>query len=140
MVTHTAAEERGHMVTEEVAPLLVARTLGAFDLVAIFVGIVLFIVNAAGLQFAGPSLFIYWFVAFVTFLITGAFVTAQLGRMFPEEGSLYVWTQKVLGPFWGFFAGFVAWWPGPVVMMLAGILVATFAQQIAAFTDNEILT
>ena len=140
MVTHTAAEERGHMVTEEVAPLLVARTLGAFDLVAIFVGIVLFIVNAAGLQFAGPSLFIYWIVAFVTFLITGAFVTAQLGRMFPEEGSLYVWTQKVLGPFWGFFAGFVAWWPGPVVMMLAGILVATFAQQIAAFTDNEILT
>ena len=48
MTTHTAAEERGHMVTEEVAPLLVARTLGAFDLVAIFVGIVLFIVNAAG--------------------------------------------------------------------------------------------
>lgn len=140
MVTHTAAEERGQMVTEEVAPLLVARTLGAFDLVAIFVGIVLFIVNSAGLQFAGPSLFIYWIVAFVTFLITGAFVTAQLGRMFPEEGSLYVWTQKVLGPFWGFFAGFVAWWPGPVVMMLAGILVATFAQQIAAFTGNEILT
>ena len=140
MATHTASEERGQMVTEEVAPLLVARTLGAFDLVAIFVGIVLFIVNAAGLQFAGPSLFIYWIVAFATFLITGAFVTAQLGRMFPEEGSIYVWTQKVLGPFWGFFAGFVAWWPGPVVMMLAGILVATFAQQIGAFTDNEILT
>jgi glutamate:GABA antiporter len=140
MAMSTAPEKRDHMVTEEVAPLLVARTLGAFDLVAIFVGIVLFIVNAAGLQFAGPSLFIYWIVAFATFLITGAFVTAQLGRMFPEEGSLYVWTQKVLGPFWGFFAGFVAWWPGPVVMMLAGILVATFAQQIATFTDNEILT
>ena len=140
MVTHTGDEERGHMVTEEVAPLLVARTLGAFDLVAIFVGIVLFIINSAGLQFAGPALFIYWIFAFVTFLITGAFVTAQLGRMFPEEGSLYVWTQKVLGPFWGFFAGFVAWWPGPVVMMLAGILVVTFAQQIGSFADAEILT
>ena len=37
----------------------------------------------------------------LTFLITGAFVTAQLGRMFPEEGSLYVWTHKVLGPLLG---------------------------------------
>jgi glutamate:GABA antiporter len=128
------------MVSEKVAPVLVARTLGAFDLVVIFVGIVLFIVNSASLQFAGPALFIFWIVAFLTFLITGAFVTAHLGRMFPEEGSIYVWTHKALGPFWGFFAGFVAWWPGPIVMVLAGILVATFAQQIATFLDAEILS
>jgi amino acid transporter len=128
------------MASEEIAPVLVARTLGAFDLVVIFVGIVLFIVNSASLQFAGPALFIYWSVAFLTFLITGAFVTAQLGRMFPEEGSIYVWTHKALGPFWGFFAGFVAWWPGPIVMVLAGILVATFAQQVASFLDSSILS
>jgi amino acid transporter len=77
--------------------------------------------------------FIFWIVAFATFLITGAFVTAQLGRMFPEEGSLYVWTHKVLGPFWGFFAGFVAWWPGPIAMVFIGILVANFLQQAAVF-------
>src|SRR5207302_4637681 len=53
--------------------------------------------------------------------------------MFPEEGSLYVWTHKVLGPFWGFFAGFVAWWPGPLVLVAAGILVANFAQAAAGF-------
>lgn len=133
-------EQQGAMESERIAPILVARTLGAFDLVVIFVGIVLFIVNSASLQFAGPSLFIYWGVAFLTFLITGAFVTAQLGRMFPEEGSIYVWTHKALGPFWGFFAGFVAWWPGPIVMVLAGILVVTFAQQIAGFLDSTILT
>lgn len=128
------------MISEKVAPVLVARTLGAFDLIVIFVGIVLFITNSASLQFAGPALFTLWIIAFLTFLITGGFVTAQLGRMFPEEGSLYVWTHKVLGPFWGFFAGFVAWWPGPIVMVLAGTLVVTFAQQIAAFADKEILT
>jgi amino acid transporter len=135
----TASDEQA-MVSERVAPVLVARTLGAFDLVVIFVGIVLFIVNSASLQFAGPALFLYWIVSFLTFLITGAFITAHLGRMFPQEGSLYVWTHKALGPFWGFFAGFVAWWPGPIVMMLAGILVVTFAQQVAAFLDVEILT
>jgi amino acid transporter len=134
----TQAEDR--MISEQIAPVLVARTLGPFDLVVIFVAIVLFINNSAGVQFAGPSMFIFWTVAFATFLITGGFVTAQLGRMFPEEGSLYVWTHKALGPFWGFFAGFVAWWPGPIVMVAAGILVANFVQQIAAFTDNEILT
>jgi glutamate:GABA antiporter len=121
------------MLSEKIAPALVARTLGPFDLVVIFVAVVLFINNAAGVQFAGPSIFIFWIVGFATFLITGAFVTAQLGRMFPEEGSLYVWTHKVLGPFWGFFAGFVAWWPGPISMVFIGILVANFLQQLAVF-------
>jgi amino acid transporter len=128
------------MISEKVAPVLVARTLGPFDLVVVFIAIVLFINNSAGVQFAGPSVFIFWIVAFATFLITGAFVTAQLGRMFPEEGSLYVWTHKVLGPFWGFFAGFVAWWPGPIVMVAAGTLVASFIAQVAAFGDTAILT
>ncbi len=128
------------MISEKVAPVLVAKTLGPFDLVVIFVGIVLFITNSASVQPAGPSMFVFWPLAFLTFLITGGFVTAQLGRMFPEEGSLYVWTHKVLGPFWGFFAGFVAWWPGPIVMVTAGIIVVSFAQQIATFLDRSILT
>src|SRR3989475_2766209 len=128
-----AKVDESAMISEKVAPVLVARTLGPFDLVVIFVAIVLFINNAAGVQFAGPSVFIFWIVAFATFLITGGFVTAQLGRMFPEEGSLYVWTHKVLGPFWGFFAGFVAWWPGPVSLVFIGILVANFLQQFATF-------
>src|SRR5512132_541154 len=135
-----ARADQKAMISEKVAPVLVARTLGPFDLVVIFVAIVLFINNAAGVQFAGPSVFIFWIVAFATFLITGAFVTAQLGRMFPEEGSLYVWTHKVLGPFWGFFAGFVAWWPGPIVMVASGTLVAGFIAQVAAFGDKAILT
>jgi amino acid transporter len=135
-----ATQSEHRMISETIAPVLVARTLGPFDLVVIFVAIVLFIINSAGLQFAGPSVFIFWIVAFATFLITGGFVTAQLGRMFPEEGSLYVWTHKALGPFWGFFAGFVAWWPGPMVMVASGVLVANFVQQIGLFFDKEILT
>src|SRR5215217_4411893 len=126
-----ARADQKAMISEKVAPVLVARTLGPFDLVVIFVAIVLFINNAAGVQFAGPSVFIFWIVAFATFLITGAFITAQLGRMFPEEGSLYVWTHKALGPFWGFFAGFVAWWPGILVLSFTGGLVVTLIQALA---------
>src|SRR5262245_1205993 len=91
------------MISEKVAPTLVGRVLTSFDLVVIFVALVLFVSNSSSVQFAGPAIFVYWVLGFLTFLIPGALVTAQLGRMFPEEGSLYVWTHKALGSFWGFF-------------------------------------
>ncbi|HXF72930.1 MAG TPA: APC family permease [Actinomycetota bacterium] len=129
-----AARDQRAMISERLAPvLLTTKQLGAFDLVVVFVGIVLFITNSAGLAPNGPSMFIIWILSFLTFLIPGAFVTAQLGRMFPEEGSLYVWTHKALGPFWGFFAGFLAWWPGPLVMVVAGSLVVAYARYICDF-------
>src|SRR5262252_5928466 len=118
------------MISEKVAPTLVGRVLNSFDLVVIFVALVLFISNAASVQFAGSAIYVFWVLGFLTFLIPGAFVTAHLARMFPEEGSLYVWTHKALGSFWGFFAGFVAWWPGVLVMVLSGSLVVSLAQSI----------
>jgi len=118
------------MISEKVAPTLVGRVLTSFDLVVIFVALVLFIPNASTVQFAGSAIYVFWILGFLTFLIPGAFVTAQLGRMFPEEGSLYVWTHKALGSFWGFFAGFAAWWPGVLVMILSGTLVVSLSQSI----------
>jgi len=94
----------------------------------IFLAIVLFIVQASVIQPAGPSAYVYWIGGFLLFLIPGALITAQLGLMFPQEGSLYVWTQKALGPFWGFFAGFCAWWPGVLVMVATSDLVVTIWQ------------
>jgi amino acid transporter len=116
------------MISERIAPGMLPRVLNSFDMTVIFVAIVLFIVNASGVQPAGQSAFTYWIVAFLAFLIPGALVTAQLGLMFPQEGSLYVWTQKALGPFWGFFAGFCAWWPGILVMVATGDAVVTIWQ------------
>ena len=121
------ADER-LMISERIAPGMLPRVLGSFDMTIIFVAIVLFIVNAGGVQPAGQAAFTYWIVAFLAFLIPGALITAQLGQMFPQEGSLYVWTQKALGPFWGFFAGFCAWWPGILVMVAIGDGVVTMWQ------------
>src|SRR5579864_4823367 len=118
------------LISEKVAPTLVGRVLNSFDLVVIFVALVLFVSNSATVQTAGSAVYVFWVLGFLTFLIPGAFVTAQLGRMFPEEGSLYVWTHKALGSFWGFFAGFAAWWPGVLVMILSGSLVVTLSQAI----------
>ncbi len=121
------ADERV-MISERVAPGMLPRVLNSFDMTIIFVAIVLFIVNASAIQQAHQAAFTYWVLGFVAFLIPGALVTAQLGQMFPQEGSLYVWTQKALGPFWGFFAGFCAWWPGVLVMVATGDAVVTIWQ------------
>src|ERR687887_2187588 len=112
-----AREDERLMLSERVAPGALPRVLGSLDMSIIFLAIVLFIVQASVIQPAGPSAYVYWILGFLLFLIPGAIVTAQLGQMFPQEGSLYVWTQKALGPFWGFFAGFCAWWPGVLVMV-----------------------
>src|SRR3954471_13633806 len=116
------------MISEQLAPGMLPRVLGSFDMTIIFVAIVLFIVNSSAIQQAHQAAFTYWILGFLVFLIPGALVTAQLGQMFPQEGSLYVWTQKALGPFWGFFAGFCAWWPGILVMVATGDAVVTIWQ------------
>src|SRR5437667_10456453 len=123
------ADER-LMISERIAPGMLPRVLNSFDMTIIFVAIVLFIVNASAIQQAHQAAFTYWIACFLAFLIPGALVTAQLGQMFPQEGSLYVWTQKALGPFWGFFAGFCAWWPGILVMVATGDAVVTIWQYI----------
>jgi glutamate:GABA antiporter len=119
---------RGELLSERIAPGILPKVLGRFDMVAIFVAIVLFAVQGSVVQQAGASAFIYWILGFLTFLIPGAIVTGQLGLMFPGEGSIYVWTNKALGAFWGFFAGFCAWWPGALVMVATADLVVTLLQ------------
>ena len=117
--------------SERIAGGILPKVLNSFDMVAIFVAIVLFISNSAILAGgAGPSAYVYWILGFITFLIPGAIVTGQLGRMFPGEGSIYVWTNKAFGPFLGFFAGFCAWWPGVLVMIATGDAVVSLLQQL----------
>jgi glutamate:GABA antiporter len=123
-----AARDERVMISERIAPGMLPRVLNSTDMTVIFLAIVLFIVQASVIQPAGPSAYVYWILGFLLFLIPGAIVTAQLGQMFPQEGSLYVWTQKALGPFWGFFAGFCAWWPGVLVMVATADLVVTIWQ------------
>src|SRR5436309_6302257 len=135
-----AREDERVMLSERVAPGMLPRVLNSLDMTIIFVAIVLFIVNASAIQRAGPAAYTYWILGFVAFLIPGALITAQLGLMFPQEGSLYVWTQKALGPFWGFFAGFCAWWPGIFVVLVCGSLVSTFITDLASRFGLSILT
>ncbi len=125
-MTATGEQAAGQLLSERVAGSILPRVLTTFDMVAIFVAIVLFITNAAVIQAAGPAAFGWWLIGFVVFLIPCAIATGQLGAMFPGEGSIYLWTHKAFGPFWGFFAGFCAWWPGVLVMVATGTTTIAF--------------
>ncbi len=129
----TAIEESlaaSTLPSERVAPTILSRVLTTFDLIAIMIGVVLFISNAPIMTGAGPSAYVYWGLGFLTFLIPGALVTGQLGRMFPGEGSIYLWTHKALGPFPGFFAGFCAWFPGVLGLVATGDGALALLQQL----------
>src|SRR5437660_3758 len=103
MATETETDtDPSALISERVAGGILPKVLTTFDMVAIFVAIVLFITNAAVIQSAGPAAFGWWILGFLVFLIPGAIVTGQLGRMFPGEGSIYLWTNKAFGSFWVF--------------------------------------
>src|SRR5437868_6829408 len=131
MATTAESGSSGVRRSERIAAGILPKVLSTFDMVAIFVAIVLFISNSAVMAGgAGPAAYIYWGLGFITFLIPGAIVTGQLGLMFPGEGSIYVWTNKAFGAFMGFFAGFCAWWPGVLVMIATGDTVVSLIQQL----------
>ncbi len=116
--------------SERIAGGILPKVLSSFDMLAIFVAIVLWIPNAATVTGAGAAVFVYWGLGFITCLIPGAIVTGQLGLMFPGEGSIYVWTTKAFGNFVGFLGGFCAWWPGILVIISGSNYVVTYIQSL----------
>jgi amino acid transporter len=118
--------------SERIAGGILPRVLNSFDMVAIFVAIVLFIVNAGAITAAGPAAYLYWGLGFLSFLIPGAIVTAQLGLLFPGEGSIYVWTTRAFGDFVGFLGGFCAWWPGILVMIATSGYAVVFIEKLGS--------
>ncbi len=126
--------------SERIAAGILPKVLNSFDMVAIFVALVLLITNAPGIASAGGVAYIYWALGFITFLIPGAIVTGQLGLMFPGEGSIYVWTHKAFGRFMGFFAGFCAWWPGIIAMISVSVGAVTSIQHLGSLFGANLLS
>src|SRR5437764_13645954 len=86
---------RSEQRTSELLP----RVLSSIDMLTIFIAIVLFIPNASIIQAtqgAGTTVYVYWVIGTVTFLLPGAVVTSQLSRMMTWAGSIYVCTHHAI--------------------------------------------
>lgn len=83
--------------------------LGFRDLLLFYVvtGVSLrWIATAAGI---GPSSLLIWFGAWLLFYVPLALSVIELSTRYPQEGGLYVWTQKAFGDRAGFLAGWLYW-------------------------------
>jgi APA family basic amino acid/polyamine antiporter len=99
--------------------------LGMFDAIstglAAILGAGIFAVIAPAAAIAGPALIISLLIAaFVAFC--NALSSAQLAAVFPRSGGTYEFGRRMLGPWWGFSAGWMflaANTVGPGVIALA---------------------
>src|ERR1700686_63305 len=118
----------GTLASEEYTVQTMPRVANASGLAATFVLIIFFITNVPSAVGAGAGTFTFWVVGAITFFIPCVIASAQLGHMFPHEGSLYNWTHKAFGGYWSFFVAFCAWFPCILLMITASDVVVGYVQ------------
>jgi amino acid transporter len=126
-VPDDSAEPRA-LASEEYVVKTMPRVADSLGLTATFVLIIFFITNVPSAIAAGAGTFTFWIVGAITFFIPCVIATAQLGHMFPHEGSLYNWTHRAFGGYWSFFVAFCAWFPCVLLMIVAADAVVAYIQ------------
>src|SRR6476620_10711691 len=79
---------RSEQRTGEILP----RVLTQGNLLVIFITVVIFVPNVSLVQptgGAGSSVYFYWILGTITFLVPGAIVCGQLNRLMPSNGGIY---------------------------------------------------
>jgi glutamate:GABA antiporter len=127
-VPEPGAPEPEGLLSEEYAAKAMPKVAGPLGLTATYVMIIFFITNTASAIQAGAGTFTFWIVGAITFFIPCVIATAQLGHMFPHEGSLYNWTHKAFGGYWSFFVAFCAWFPCILLMIVSSDVVVGYLQ------------
>jgi glutamate:GABA antiporter len=127
-----SAREFGSLNSEEYVVKAMPAILGKFDMTVIYLMIIFYITNSTVAVSAGAAAFTYLALGGVAFFIPCVIATAQLGMMFPYEGSLYNWTHKAFGGYWSFFVAFCAWFPGVLVMIIDGDAMVAYIQGLNA--------
>ena len=116
------------LLSEEYSVQTMPKVAGSFGLAGTFVLIIFFITNVPSAIGAGAGTFTFWIVGAITFFIPCVIATAQLGHMFPHEGSLYNWTHRAFGGYWSFFVAFCAWFPCVLLMIVSSDVIVGYLQ------------
>jgi amino acid transporter len=142
MLPNTAAP-RNPTSTELVAPGVplaseayvekaMPQVLSTNDLIFLFVVILFFITNIGNAAAGGPAGLTLWIIGGLLFFLPCGIATMQLGAIFPFEGGIYNWTNRTFGRGMGFFVGFIAWAPGPLLILATAELVVNVVQGLNA--------
>lgn len=114
--------------SERYVPQVLPRFLGLRDMTATFIVSIFLATTATTAAIGGPAAITYLLIGAVTFFLPCLIAAAQLGHLYPYEGSLYNWTHHALGGFWSFFSGFCAWFPGVLISASLADLLVTYIQ------------
>ncbi len=101
-------------------------------MLALFVMTLFWASNVTGIAIGGPASFTYWLLCALGFFVPCVIVIAQLGQIFPHEGSIYSWTYHALGRGWSFFVSTCAWLPGVLSVVSAAFVFVSCLQALNA--------
>jgi glutamate:GABA antiporter len=123
-------------------PLAMPRTLGRWDLVLLNIVAVVNINNVPPVAVFGWASLALWLVAFGAFFVPEAIAVLTLGRRYPGEGGIYLWTRKAFGDAHGFLSGWCYWTNNlfyvPVLLVyMAGIFAFAGGEAGAAGLVNQ---
>lgn len=88
---------------------LLKRELGLYDLSLFYISGALSLRWIATAAAAGPSTLVIWLFASLCFFLPLAASVMELSSRYPQEGGVYIWTQRAFGDFSGFMAAWTYW-------------------------------
>ena len=83
---------------------------------------------------AGPSILPIWIAALLFFFVPLAGSVMELSSRYPQEGGIYVWTQRAFGDFAGFIAAWTYWMSN--LPYFSGVLYFGAASALVAFSGH----
>src|SRR6266849_1289438 len=120
--TNTGSHRVLELPSGRLRPGWLPQVMTTRDMTVLCLITVLLVSNVSLMAGAGGAAFIYLGLGFITFLIPSALVCAQLYRLFPGEGAVYLWANKAFGSFWDSFVGlFCNWLPGVLGMTIGAV-------------------
>ncbi len=121
------------------------RSLGRWDLIALFV-VAVFNLNVVPSIAANGGVTVWlWLISLVLFFWPQGIAVIELAHRYPGEGGVYLWAKEVFGDFHGFLSGWCYWTNNmmyvPTVMLyFVGVSVFVLGPGHAGLADNKVFT
>ena len=123
-----AAPQLPSLTSEYYVPQTMPAVLGHRDMFFMYLAALFLITNGVLSASGGAISLLYLAIGAAIFFLPCAVVAAQLGVLFPHEGSLYNWTYHALGGFWSFFVGLLFWVTGMLAVIIGSDALVTTLQ------------
>ena len=85
------------------------RVLGFRDLVIFYIVAIFGVRMLPIVASAGPSIVVYFLISLVIFFIPMGLTVTDLGKRYPEEGGIYIWSKNAFGDFHGYMTAWTYW-------------------------------